>query len=83
LIGHSKWGLRVKDKSIEAEILDVDWITKLKNREISIMAGDMLDADMSATRIYDDRGEEISAKFFVLKIHAVKEPLPNGALEII
>lgn len=75
-IRHSKWEL-IFDKSIEAEMKDDTFIAKMKNREVSIMAGDMLDCDMKSEIMYNDDYEIIESKYYILKVYGLVPPIED------
>lgn len=72
-VGCSKWEL-INDKAIEAEMQDKVFIDKIKNREVSIMAGDMLDCDFKSEIMFNDDYEIIDSKYYVLKVYDIVAP---------
>ncbi|MDR0665249.1 MAG: hypothetical protein LBF86_06990 [Helicobacteraceae bacterium] len=82
LVGDSKWTI-IHDKTIEAKILDEDWLKKLRDREFSILSGDSLDADMR-TEVYFNRDMlEISeTNYFIVKVYSVCPPQKQTVLPI-
>lgn len=67
LVGKSRWTF-VDNKIIEAEITDIEWITRLRNREFSISSGDMIEVDLRVQTISDiNNNKEIH--YFIDKVY--------------
>jgi hypothetical protein len=79
IVGTSKWTL-VLDKAMEVEIQDKEFIQKIKNREIPILAGDRLDCDFKSIIIHNDDYEVVEAKYYVLKVYDVVPPEEDDSL---
>lgn len=73
LIGNSKWEF-VYGKSIDAEILDIHWLEKLRNRGVGLLSGDMLDCEVKSVIIYNDDNEIIESHYFILKVYNIISP---------
>lgn len=74
LLGNAKWEF-IYEKSFDAEILDENWLKKLKNREVGILSGDMLDCDVKSIIISNDDNEIIESHYYVLKVHDIINPV--------
>ena len=75
LVGKSKWTF-IDSKIIEAEITDIEWLTKLRNREFSISSGDMLEVDLRVQTICDlNNNKEVH--YFIDKVYNKSAPLNN------
>ncbi|MGB7402671.1 MAG: hypothetical protein WA916_08820 [Arcobacter sp.] len=72
-IGTSKWDL-VLDKSIEAEMLDENFIAQIKNREVPIFAGDKLYCKFKSVITLNDDYETIDTKYYILEVYKVLVP---------
>jgi hypothetical protein len=75
-LGDAKWEFRHGKKKIEAKINDSEWIEKFKNREIMLLSGDSLEADVYCEIRYDHNDEVISEDYCITKVIAVR-PMPN------
>lgn len=77
LVGKSKWTF-VDSKIIEAEITDIEWMTKLRNREFSISSGDMVEVDLRVQTISDlNNNKEIH--YFIDKIYDKFAPFNSNS----
>ena len=73
MVGKSKWTF-VDNKIIEAEITDIEWMTRLRNREFSISSGDILEVDLRVQTISNPHNNDKEIHYFVDKIYNKSAP---------
>ena len=76
MVGKSKWTF-VDSKIIEAEITDIEWMTKLRNREFSISSGDILEVDLRVQTITESDSNNKEIHYFIDKVYNKSAPLNN------
>ncbi|MDM5264767.1 hypothetical protein PF327_11230 [Sulfurovum sp. XTW-4] len=73
IFGDSKWTI-IFDKNIDVSILDDDFKQKIRNRELSISYGDMLDADLLIETYLDQNIGIVDVKYSITKVYGIIEP---------
>jgi hypothetical protein len=71
-LGEAKWEFRHGKKKIEAKISDSEWIEKFRNREINLLPGDSLEADVFCEIRYDHNDEVISEDYCITHVIAIR-----------
>ena len=79
-LGKSRWVLVFEGKSIEAPILDCDWLGKFQNREIDVRPGDSLYSRVKVTTIYGSGSSILNIKYEVIEVLDVEREPPQGEL---
>lgn len=82
LVSDSKWTI-IFDRNIEVKILDTEWLKKLKNREVSISCGDMLDALLRIETYLDEDMNIVETKYFIDEVYDVVPPKNKNAQQLI
>jgi hypothetical protein len=67
-LGDSKWEFRHRKEAINAKISDVDWLTKFRNREITLKPGDSIRGMVSIEVKYDYDREVTAINHNILKV---------------
>lgn len=73
LIGASKWQFKYnyapnKTKTINAKIMDQEWLQKWENKEISLKRGDSLVVEVMLERGYDNSSKKITENMIITKV---------------
>lgn len=79
-LGMSMWILIYEDHSIEAKILDEDWLGRFHSRQVDIRPGDSIRADVEMTIRKAKDGSIISVRVFVN--HVIEVIRPNTAEQL-
>lgn len=73
-LGNSKWHFKFDDiRTIEAKILDEDWIEKFHSGNMKIASGNFLKVDGFIKDKRDDSGNIISTEYFITKVYDISE----------
>lgn len=73
-LGNAKWHFKFDDaKTIEARILDEDWIEKFHSGNMKIASGNFLKVDGFIKDKRDDSGNIISTEYFITKVYDISE----------
>lgn len=73
-LGNAKWQFKYDDvRTIEARILDEDWIEKFHSGNMKIGSGDFLKVDGYIKDKCDDFGNIISTEYFITKVYNISE----------
>jgi hypothetical protein len=70
-LGRSKWLLRMHGHAIEASIEDLRWLEAFQERNIIVLPGDSIDADIESEIDYDKFGQIVHQYHRVLIVHRV------------
>ena len=74
LVGYSKWTI-IFDKNLDVKIADEEFIKQIRNREIHIAFGDMLDADLKIeTYIDPDDMSVVETHYTITKVYGIVPP---------
>jgi hypothetical protein len=74
-LGRSRWKFKLDNNAtIEAKILDEEWLEKFHSRIELIGPGDSIEISGTATDIYDDFGNRIDSQYIILKVIKVRKP---------
>ncbi|MEO0406615.1 MAG: hypothetical protein AAF289_04610 [Cyanobacteria bacterium P01_A01_bin.135] len=76
-LGSSMWEFKL-DKNISASISDEEWLERFRNREITLLPGDSIRAQVQITINYDKDGEVISQDYDVVEVLEERHPLGYG-----
>jgi len=82
IIGDSKWTL-IFDKNIDVRIDDNEFKEKVKNRDISISHGDMLDAELLIEVYLDDDMNVVETRYTIIKVYDIIPPKENGKQDLL
>ena len=74
-LGEAQWKLKHGQRTIEAKILDDEWLQKFQSRQVTIQPGDSIRATVHSAIAYGYNNEPIREKYEVTKVFAV---LPSG-----
>lgn len=67
-LGESKWELRFQERTIEAKIMDTQWLHRFQSRAIDVRPGDCLRARVRAEIRRGFDGSEVSKSYFLLEV---------------
>ena len=67
-LGQSMWELRHHGRTIEAKILDEEWLKSFQRREIDVRPGDALDCDVNITVRYGFDAGVISDHYDIVRV---------------
>lgn len=73
-LGNSKWHFKFDDvRTIEAKILDEDWLERFHSGNMKIASGNFLKVDGFIKDKRDDFGNIISTEYFITKVYDISE----------
>lgn len=67
-LGYSMWDVQYGGKTVQAKILDIDWLRKFHNQEIDLRPGDSLKVLLHIEISYGDRNIIVGEHYSVLKV---------------
>lgn len=67
-LGYSMWDVQLGGKTVQAKILDVDWLNQFHNQDIDLRPGDSLRALVHIEIKYGDRNTIVGEHYTVLKV---------------
>jgi hypothetical protein len=81
-LGKSRWKFKLENNAtIEAKILDKEWLEKFHSRVETIGPGDSIEISGTVTDIFDDFGNRIDSQYTILKVIKVHKPDEQRELE--
>jgi len=72
-LGESKWELKFGRQSIDAKILDDNWLNDFHKRKILTAPGDSLDCNVKQINKYDKKGNLLDTIYEILNIKSIIE----------
>jgi len=81
-LGESMWEFKYENRTIEAKVLDLDWLQKFRERTVTLQPGDAIKALVETEVRYSFEGEVIYSLYKILAIHKVisVEGFPQNGL---
>jgi hypothetical protein len=76
-LGSSRWEFKHDNRTIQAKVLDEEWIFKFQNRHEDIRPGDSLKAKVKITAKYGADGNVLSIQHDILTVEKVIRIEPN------
>jgi DNA-binding transcriptional ArsR family regulator len=76
-LGTSMWVFKHGRRSVEAKILDIQWLTEFQNRKVDIRPGDSIRASVHTSVRYGFDNEVVSAVHEVIKVIDVLPASPS------
>lgn len=73
-LGTRKWTFKYLGSTIEAKVLDNDWIERLHNNTILIGTNYKISVDLLQINYFDDDQEYIRSEYEVIKVHETIKP---------
>ena len=67
------WEFKHESKTIEAKILDHDWLHKFRGRSLELRPGDSIKASLKSVVRYGSDWEVIASNYEVLKVERILE----------
>ena len=67
-LGQSMWSFRYQTHSIDAKILDTEWLDSFHTQRVSLQPGDALRVTLREVFYYGHYGEIVSAHYEILKV---------------
>ncbi|MDR1107044.1 MAG: hypothetical protein LBL44_11860 [Treponema sp.] len=81
-LGKSRWKFKLENNTtIEAKILDKEWLEKFHLKIETIGPGDSIEISGTVTDIFDDFGNRIDSQYTILKVIKVHRPNEQRELE--
>jgi hypothetical protein len=81
-LGKSRWKFKLNNNAtIEAKILDEEWLEKFHSRIEVIVPGDSIEISGMVTDTYDDFGNRIDSQYTILKIKRIHKPDEQREIE--
>lgn len=80
-LGDAQWGFRHGKNSMDAKILDDEWLSKYRNREVAVFPGDSLKVNLQSVVTYGKDNELISEKNAIIKVYEVVPGINSGNIE--
>lgn len=81
-LGESKWEFKHEKRTINVKIQDLEWLSKFRNREVSVVPGDAIKAIVQVISKYDFSGEVISIQYSIQKVIEVIPMPPESQLSL-
>jgi len=85
-LGESMWDFRHSNRTLQAKLLDYEWLKKFQNREVEVRPGDAIRARVKVRTSYDHDGEVIGEHYEVIevievlqKMRSLQADLPTNA----
>ena len=70
-LGHSRWEFRHGEHALEANVLDLEWLTRFQEGRVALKPGDALNAIVRTVIARGFDGDIVEARHEVLKVIAV------------
>ena len=67
-LGYSMWAFRYQNKSVDAKILDDNWLKDFQSKDISVLPGDSIRAIVKEEVSYGHNNEVIDMHFEILQV---------------
>lgn len=76
-LGSSRWEFKCNDRTIEAKIDDVDWLSKFQTRRYDVRPGDSINARVRVTIKRDQKGLIVAERFAIISVIDTIESTPS------
>lgn len=70
-LGASMWDLIDRGHTVKAKIVDEQWLKQFHQRNVPLLPGDALSADVRIDSHFDEKGHPFETKYIVEKVHEV------------
>lgn len=71
LLGNAKWEFKHGKNSIDAKIMDAEWLEKFHTKAVTIAPGDSLEVVVDIVEEYDKYGNLLSADYSIAKVLSI------------
>jgi hypothetical protein len=82
LLGDSKWTLINGRTSIDAKILDDEWLNRYHDREVAVYPGDALKARIKTVTTYNRNNDVIKTKHEIIKIYEIVPDISKNTSQL-
>lgn len=76
-LGNAQWSFKYGKQTIEAKILDEEWLFKYKHREITVLPGDSLKVKIRTETVYGKNNDILNQKNSIIEVLAVVAETSN------